>query len=195
VLDLDNTLICSVPLEQYNKTNVRLRLNQYAREAGVHSKRAYMHGLFMVYARPGLDEFLESVFEHFNVVIFSMASLSYAWWVIRKFILGSTPQIVSRRRKHILAVLSEPQCALSQQYASKKSSTNGSPKYLEWLFREHPELKIDPKRTWFLDDLEVVRKANPIQAIYTPAFDVLKKDSGSDTFLWNVRDELKQKHQ
>ena len=192
VLDLDQTLIHSIPLPQAHQGTTAARLKHYAQEAGIHHRRATMPGQFVVYARPGLDEFLENVMAHCDVVIFTMASLGYAWWVIRTFILGSK---AASRRKRILAVLTEPQCALSQAHAKAKGlprsyTAASSPKWLSYLFDRHPELGLDPKRTVFLDDLESVQQANPEHAIFTPPFDVLKPGSGQDRYLWSVQGEL-----
>lgn len=181
ILDLDATLICSVSVDDLQKHTARLKA--YAKEAGPFYKHVRMRNQYEVIGRPGLDEFLEFAFTHFNVVIFTMASLPYAWWVITTFILNKD---CAARRRHIIAVLTEPQCAKSQEYAKERTS----PKHLSWLFDQHPELHCDPKRTFFLDDLECVRKKNPKQALFVPAFNVLKGGSGHDKFLWQIQAEL-----
>jgi hypothetical protein len=152
-------------------------------------RKVLMRGAFYVYARPGLEDFLHFVFSRFNVIIFTAASLPYAWFVIRHFILDN-PRHTSQRRKHILAVLTEPQCTMSQSFAKEQGVQSNSPKFLSWLFKEHPEIKCDPKRMVFLDDLPSVRQANPQHCLYTPGFDVLKKGSGKDRFLSDVQGEL-----
>jgi hypothetical protein len=191
VLDLDQTLIHSIPIHEAQGTKAA-RLKQYAKEAGKHHRKATMPGQYVVYARPGLEEFLEAVMARCDVVIFTMASLGYAWWVIRTYILAGKP---AERRKRILAVLTEPQCAQSQAHAKAKGLPRGreaasSPKWLSYLFDTHPELGLDKKYTVFLDDLTSVQKANPEHAIYTPPFDVLKPGAGEDRYLWNVQGEL-----
>jgi hypothetical protein len=183
VLDLDNTLICSVPVSEFHKPTVQAKIKAFKKESGPNYQHVYMPGAFHVYARPGLAEFISFAFQHFHIVIFTMASLPYAWFIIKHLILADK---ASERRKKILAVLTEPQCSLSQIHAKEKTS----PKHLSWLFSQHPELNLDPRRTFFLDDLECVRKKNPQQAVYTPAFDVLKPSAGHDRFMWEVQGEL-----
>ena len=192
VLDLDQTLIHSIPLSESHKPAIQARLKAYAREAGPYLRKSTMPGQYVVYARPGLDEFLDRVMAKCDVVIFTMASLSYAWWVIRTYILGSKP---SQRRKHILAVLTEPQCTMSQTHAKvvglpRNRIAASSPKWLSYLFDRHPELGLDKKYTVFLDDLVSVQQANPDHAVFTPPFDVLQAGSGHDRYLWQVQDEL-----
>lgn len=188
VLDLDNTLLCSVEDSKYAKS--RAKLDEFMKsEGGKHSAHHWMRGAFHIYARPGLQDFLDFAFRNFRVIIWTAASCDYMWFIVRHFIL--TGKNAEARRNKIAGLFSDRHCEMSQQFMKETDS----PKHLPWMYRHFPELGIDPARTIFLDDHSQVQKHNPRQIIYTPAFEVLKGKPGDDRFMWDVQEAIKRRLQ
>lgn len=72
VLDLDNTLISSVPLGKTQKCRLPFR---------------DLKPDYRIYERPHLQPFLSWLFDNFNVGVWTAASRSYATFVVDEFIL------------------------------------------------------------------------------------------------------------
>jgi RNA polymerase II subunit A small phosphatase-like protein len=111
-LDIDNTLVNSV---------------------------MYSNNRIKVYKRPYLDEFLDYVFKHFNVSIWTAANKNYAQYIINTVIL-----VKPDRTLHYL--LYDEHCKLSKTFY-------GNLKDLR-LLTKNLLLPISLKDTYLLDDLE-----------------------------------------
>ena len=76
ILDLDQTLISAEVSEEHNfkKYEMKSKLFDYKD----------MDGYYIVYERPGLQKFLDYLFENFNVSIWTAASKDYALFIIEK---------------------------------------------------------------------------------------------------------------
>ena len=80
ILDLDQTLISAEELKKFDYKKYKKKMESFRFEV--------MDDLYIVFARPHLQEFLDYLFSHFNVSIWTAASKSYALFVIEKFILN-----------------------------------------------------------------------------------------------------------
>ena len=67
VLDLDNTLIYSIPIPKDGK---KIPKKSHLRNMKYHK----MDNDFMVFERPNLQPFLSWIFKNFNVIVWSAAS-------------------------------------------------------------------------------------------------------------------------
>lgn len=79
VLDLDQTLVCAEMLENFDKKKHRQKMT--------HFKYEIFDNEYIIFERPGLQDFLDYLFEHYNVAVWTAASKDYALFVIEKFIL------------------------------------------------------------------------------------------------------------
>src|SRR3990167_1255303 len=79
LLDLDQTLIYSIPTEEFN----------FDRDQGKLEKLSFysMEGLYIVVERPYVQEFLDYIFQHFNVSVWTAATKDYASSIIKNVIL------------------------------------------------------------------------------------------------------------
>ena len=73
VLDLDETLISGIPKKQKHTLK---KLENYN-----------MDNYYTIYCRPHLQEFLDYVFEHFNVIIWTAASKDYCLFIVKNIVL------------------------------------------------------------------------------------------------------------
>jgi len=80
ILDLDNTLLCSVPLfEVNNNPSVYDYLNK-------NLKYIDMGNIYRVYLRPNLEDFLDFLFDNYNVSVFTAADRDYAKFIVENII-------------------------------------------------------------------------------------------------------------
>ena len=79
LLDLDQTMISAEADEEYD-------FKKYKEKSKLFEFND-MDGYYLVFARPGLQEFLDYIFKNFNVSIWTAASKDYALFIIEKMIL------------------------------------------------------------------------------------------------------------
>jgi hypothetical protein len=174
VLDLDNSIISSLSLEEIKKMK-----NIDSRKLTYH----VMEGYYRVYSRPHLQKFLDYIFKNFDVTVWTAASRDYASFIIEKIIIGD------KKSRKIKMFLYDENCEESQKYYNKKS-----PKDLRYLYNFDG---YHPCNTLIIDDLSDVFSANPKQTIRAPYFDAKKAVSENDTFLLSAiekLDELKERY-
>ena len=78
ILDLDQTLISAEELDNFDFKKYKKKIVQF--DAKV------MEDLYIVFGRPYLQEFLDYLFDNFNVSIWTAATKSYALFIIDNFI-------------------------------------------------------------------------------------------------------------
>jgi len=84
VLDLDQTLISSEIIKEFDFTQNKEKSKKF----NFHNMDEY----YLVFERPGLQSFLDNLFENFNVSIWTAASKDYALFIIEKIILKNNPK-------------------------------------------------------------------------------------------------------
>lgn len=161
LLDLDNTLISSLAKHE-EKPIFKPRMKQFRWEN--------MEGVYKVFERPGLQQFLDFLFENFNVSVWTAASKSYALFIIDKFILAGRPE---RKLDYVLF-----------SYHCKKSRRlRDTQKSLSILKDEFGLLNFDMDRTYIIDDHPEVYEAQPDNCISVKAFDFRDRKSWEDREL------------
>ena len=82
ILDIDNTLICAEVSKEfpYNKKGIKEKALNFP----IHD----MDGYYIIFERPFLQDFLDYVFDNFNVSIWTAASKDYALYIIKNVILN-----------------------------------------------------------------------------------------------------------
>lgn len=169
LLDLDNTLICSLSKEE-ERNEFKPRMKKFTWKN--------MDGYYKVFERPGLQDFLDFLFENFNVSIWTAASKSYALFIIEEFILKGHPE------RKLDYVLFSYHCK-----ASKKCRK--SQKHLEMLKEEFKLLNYDPDKTFIIDDHPEVYGTQPLKCINVKPFEFTERRSYEDReLLTNVKPRL-----
>jgi TFIIF-interacting CTD phosphatase-like protein len=161
-LDLDQTLISAEPSEEYNFSKNKEKSKKFL----YHD----MDGYYIVFERPGLQQFLNYLFENFNVSIWTAASKDYALFIIDKIILNNNP---NRKLDYIFFSY---HCDLS------KNMKKGS-KDLSMLWDVYKIEGYTKDNTVILDDYDEVHKTQPGNCIVANAFEFTNDKSEQDKFL------------
>lgn len=160
-LDLDATIICSVTAN--NKFNKKERpFNSFKMDTS-----------FVVYERPYLQDFLDYLFDYFQVSIWTAASKDYALDIITNSI-----KFPSNPTRVLQTVLWD-----SHRDISDKLTRNS--KTLK-LLRKKFKLPATKGLTIIIDDYDEVYNTQKHACIFAKPFDVKSPDAESDTFLLAV---------
>lgn len=160
LLDLDNTLISSLA-EHEEKKNHRPRMKQFRWED--------MEGVYKVFERPGLQNFLDYLFDNFNVSIWTAASKSYALFIIDKFVLTNP----NRTLDYIFF----------SHHCKRSKKLKATQKCLQLLKDEFNLPIFDLNLTYIIDDHPDVYKAQPDQCIHIKPFEFTERQSFNDSEL------------
>lgn len=170
ILDLDSTIISSIASDEERKSDKK-KFKHYVWEN--------MEGDFKVFARPGLQEFLDWLFENFNVSIWTAASKEYGLFIIKNFIMLHS----NRRLEHYLF-----------SYHCKESlRRNRAQKDLRMLWTHFNFPGYTKDNTWIIDDLGEVYDTQADNCIQIYPFEFREKNSHLDTVLNDkVKPQLKK---
>jgi TFIIF-interacting CTD phosphatase-like protein len=93
ILDLDQTIISGEPVEEYSIEKNKKKASKFRFET--------MENYYIIFERPGLQQFLTFLFKNFNVSIWTAASKDYALFIIKieKLITYFFPTIVVYPKK------------------------------------------------------------------------------------------------
>lgn len=152
ILDLDNTLICSMSEDE-------LRRLPPAKHRAIFSRLRYHRddGLF-IFERPGLGQFLNFIFANFErVSVWTAASKEYALIVVDS-IFGSRP----------LDYL------LFWHHCTQSICRTGNLKDISLLCKSFKMRGYDLSSTVIIDDNDEVLKCQPAQSLRAPPFDIAK---------------------
>ena len=150
VLDLDNTCICSVELNQLHT---------------VPHPESFRHvdieGLYRVYERPGLQEFLDVIFKEYEVAVWTAAGYDYACFIIEHFIT------MNRKERVLQFVLWDQHCDYSEKNGSQtKDLSLLTPLYNHFILLD--------------DNQDVLKQPNVLDS---KDFDVSHKKAKDDCFF------------
>jgi len=162
LLDLDQTLISAEPSEEYNFKKNKDKSKKFI----FHD----MDGYYLVFERPGLQDFLTYLFDNFTVSIWTAASKDYALFVIDKIILGNHPN------RKLDYVFFSYHCEVSK--IRGKGSKDLSLLY-DWC--KLPGYTKD--NTVILDDFDEVYKTQKENCIIAKPFEFTDEGSENDKFL------------
>lgn len=161
ILDLDNTCICAVEMDDLDKVKDPESFTYVD-----------MEDIYRIYERPGLQSFLDELFDKYDVGIWTAAGFDYAKFVIDHFIL------VKPDRK-LTFFMWDYHCDYSNETTMMKQA-----KDLSLLYPLY-----DPKRLVLLDDNRyVLRQEHVINSLN---FNVLLKKAKHDNFLKKAHDLIK----
>lgn len=167
LLDLDNTLISAEALEEFPFTQKGIR--KKAIQFAIHD----MDGYYIVFERPGVQEFLDWLFENYNVSVWTAASKDYALFIIENIIL-------TKPERQLDYIFFSYHCDISKKMYSAS-------KRLKLLFEKFNLPGYNEHNTLIVDDLGEVYKCQPNNAIAIKAFEILEEGSEKDTELVTIR--------
>lgn len=171
VLDLDQTLISGEAIEEYN-------FKKYKEKAKLFDFDD-MDGYYIIFQRPGLQEFLDFLFKYFKVSVWTAATKDYALFIIDKIILADKPG------RELDWVFFSYHCDISDRI--KKNS-----KDLKMLWEVYGIPGYNENNTVILDDYEEVHESQPGNCIIAEPFFFENKGSEKDDFLYRLKPILKR---
>jgi TFIIF-interacting CTD phosphatase-like protein len=167
VLDLDNTLIYSIPQNKLPNKKNHLHSMKYHK----------MEDDYYVFERPGLQPFLNWLFKNFNVSVWSAASPEYVEFIVKN--------IVENDKRSLEYVLNSDNCEESQEIYGDKHIKN-----LNMLWDHYDIPGYGPYNTFIIDDLKMVSKIQPNNSVQIKSFNTNNKESIKDKELREVRKTL-----
>lgn len=169
ILDLDQTLISAEPTDEFDVKKYEKKSKDF--------EFIDMDGYYIVYERPGLQQFLTYLFNNFNVSIWTAASKDYALFVIKNIILKDHPE------RKLDWILFSYHCDFS------KREKSGS-KDLQLLWDNFKLVGYNKTNTVIIDDYDEVQKTQPNNCINSPLFEFKKNGSEDDKFLHELQIKL-----
>jgi TFIIF-interacting CTD phosphatase-like protein len=163
LLDLDNTLISSLASDEEKKSHL-LKMKKFRWED--------MESEYKVFERPGLQPFLDYLFQNFNVSVWTAASKSYCLFIVDKYLVKDHPE---RRLDYTLF---SRHCRRSKKITSYQKS-------LSILAPNFGLKNYDMDSTWIIDDNPEVYNAQPTNCIKIKAFHFTSRGSSRDAELQN----------
>lgn len=172
-LDLDNTIISAEALSDFPFHQEGMK--EKALSFALHD----MDGYYIVFERPGVQDFLDWLFRTCNVCVWTAASKDYALFIIDRVIL-------KRPGRQVQWFLFSYHCDLA--YAKYKED-----KQLKMVFDVFRLPDIDRSKCILIDDRKDVYSCQPDNAIHIKRFDILSEGSEKDTELSSVKRELQER--
>ena len=158
-LDIDSTLICSVPhsvLKEYP-------YHQYIPLRYIDTPPELFEDGYRIFIRQNLQEFLTYVFHNFDVGIWTHGMKDYATFIVKNIILNGHPE---RKIKYFL---SRDDCEEAMRLYPGLKNFN-------YLYHKYSE--ISPSNTVIIDDTFYVKETNPYNCIAIIPFKIEIKRIG-----------------
>ena len=162
ILDLDNTII--VALEEPERDMLSMRFQ------GKFEHHDILSNGMRIFARPGLQPFLDYLFANFNVSVFTAAEQEYALFIINHFLLQKGTS--GHRKVHYM---------FWRYHVDMGIKRYNGVKDLRLLFNVFNVPNFYPCYTVIIDDLIDVYEANPDNTIPIKAFEIV--DSSTNQAL------------
>lgn len=170
ILDLDQTIISSESIDEFDlKKNIDKA-----------SKFTYydMDGYYTVFERPGLQDFLDYLFENFNVSVWTAASKDYALFIIDKIILKN------KAGRKLDWFFFSYHCDISKKV--KKNTKN-----LSLLWEKFQIAGYNKNNTIIIDDYDEVFNTQINNCVIAKPFEFNDVNSENDKYLRNLKKTLK----
>ena len=174
ILDLDETIINSAEKDSFNFKKYKDKVEEF--------KYHDMDGYYLVFERPELQEFLDFLFENFNVSVWTAATKDYAKFIVDKSILTKK----NRNLDHLFFSYHCDYC---------KKLNNGT-KDLDMLWEHYNLPGYSKDSTILIDDYNKVYKTNvknkkqPNNCFKIVPFVFKKKSSENDNELNKIKEYL-----
>lgn len=169
-LDLDNTLVSAEALAgpdgfPFEEPGIEEKSLKFA----IHD----MDGYYIVFERPYVQQFLDFIFDNYNVSIWTAATKDYALFIIKNIVLKCP-------KRKLDYILFSHQCDVSRkQYKGSKD--------LQLVCKTFrlPGYTLD--NTIIIDDLPEVYNIQPERAIPVKPFEILEDGSEHDDELLKIQ--------
>lgn len=169
ILDLDQTLISAEAIDNFDHDKFKSKTKKF--------KKVQMENYYHVFERPHLQKFLDFLFEHFNVSIWTAASKDYALFIIEKVVLAG------KRNRKIDYIFFSYHCNASEKH--KRGTKDLS---MIWDIYKLPG--YDKSNTVILDDYDEVYNTQNDNCIIAKAFEFTADSSENDKFLKELKAKL-----
>ena len=170
-LDLDQTLISS---ELLDKNEAEEGDTVYDIEKNKVKARSFhfqnMQGLYVIFERPHLQDFLTFLFENFNVSVWTAASQDYANFIVQNIVIG---EHTDRKLKYFLC----------NYHGCKSSSLFNGSKDLKMLWECYKIPNCNSSNTFILDDNSEVYNTQKENCIIAKEFCYFNENSEKDNFF------------
>jgi len=170
ILDLDETIISAEATEEYDFEKYKNKSSKFRYEP--------MEGYYIIFERPHLQEFLDFIFENFDVSVWTAATKDYALFIINKIIL------IKPNRK-LDYIFFSYHCNISKKL--KKGT-----KDLSMLWDIYKINGYNEKNTFILDDYDEVYKTQNFNCIIAEPFKFVNENSEKDVFLKKLKRKIKK---
>jgi TFIIF-interacting CTD phosphatase-like protein len=170
VLDLDQTLICAEELKNFDVKKHKQKMRQYRYEI--------FENLYVIFERPGLQNFLDYLFSKYNVAVWTAASKDYALFVINNFILN-------KEGRKLDFIFYSHHCELSTKIKKGLKS-------LEMLWDVFKLKRYKSSNTVIIDDNPAVRKKQECNVIAVKQFYFENRASYRDSEFDKVKETLEK---
>jgi TFIIF-interacting CTD phosphatase-like protein len=170
ILDLDETLISAFELPEYKKSTWK---QDEFRRRGEAFQVHQMGDEYMIVERPHVQDFLDFVFKHYNVSVWTAASKDYAIFILRKIVLRPG-------RKLDLFLFAEN--------TDDSYNKTGCLKQLNQLFHLP---RFTALNTMLVDDNKNVSESQNNHVWRMKKFNFFHKGSEHDEYLVYLLDEMK----
>ena len=170
LLDLDQTIISSEAYEEYDfkKNHIKSKKFKY------HDMESY----YIVFERPGLQDFLDFLFKNFNVSVWTAASKDYALFIIEKVIISNKP------KRKLDWIFFSYHCDISKRIKNQ-------PKDLSILWEKYKLKKYNSQNTFIIDDYDKVYNNQPNNCIIATPFEFTNEESEKDDFFTRLKPLIK----
>lgn len=165
ILDLDNTCICAVEMDKLHEIP---HPNDF--------RNVDLEDIYRIYERPGLQEWLTSLFKTYKVGVWTAAGQSYGLFVINHFIING------HKERELEFFMWDDHCDYSHR------RTKGQAKQVSLL-----EPLFSTKKMVLLDDNEDVLRQKT-DTIDSKFFNVVHPKAKHDSFLKDMVDEEIKTH-
>ncbi len=159
ILDLDNTILCSLTPKEVKDIKEDYLNNL---------KHTNFKRYYKIFHRPYLQEFLDYIFNNFNVSVWTAGSKDYCLFIVENI-------IYEKPNRQLKLILYDSNCNESE----KKFKTD-TPKDLRYIFKFDG---FNKNNSFIVDDLIDVYKYNKDNVLRAKYFDVLNPKSVNDVFL------------
>jgi TFIIF-interacting CTD phosphatase-like protein len=170
VLDLDNTLIYSEHYSEFKKnfTKISTKITRF--------NFRNMSKDYIVFERPGLQTFLDFLFDNFNVSVWSAASKQYVLDIVNM-------NILNKPGRSLDWIFFSTHCDMSLLMTQKHKDLT--------LMYNNPSLNNYSKNnTFIIDDHCKVLEANGNNCIQIEPFNINDENSVNDTYLTEIKSKL-----
>ena len=177
-LDLDQTLIWAGTNKEYMPHKYPEIKKKAAGKPFGKNNITNMDNLYTIFERPGLQEFLDFLFDNFNVSVWTAASKDYALFVIKNIIYKKNKE--SRKLDWIFFSY---HCDISK--CTKKGT-----KDLSLLWDDYKLDGFSKNNTFIIDDYDEVYETQRKNCIAISPFNFTDEGSEHDSHLKNLRLQL-----